>query len=208
MPAAGRWGEAPGARTGELLASRVLFKIAYLLMRWLIGLTFLVLVFRGDRAKDAELLVLRHENVVLRRARRPRAVRARGPGLGHRAHALRPAAALGGDLSRHARDAAGLTPQTRRAKVRHEYSAQARPAAGGPQHRPPCRPAGHRKPAAGIPADPRGAHQARRHSRAFDRLGDPARRWHRSGAAPDRADLAGVPARAGRGNPRRRFPAR
>ena len=40
-------------------------KIAYLLMRWLFGLV--VLVFRGDRAKDAELLVLRHENAVLRR---------------------------------------------------------------------------------------------------------------------------------------------
>ena len=35
-------------------------KIAYLLMRLLFGLV--VLVFRGDRAKDAELLVLRHEN--------------------------------------------------------------------------------------------------------------------------------------------------
>ncbi len=40
-------------------------KIVYLLMRWLFGLV--VLVFRGDRAKDAELLVLRHENAVLRR---------------------------------------------------------------------------------------------------------------------------------------------
>jgi putative transposase len=46
------------------LAGRVL-KIIYLLMRWLFGLT--VLVFRGDKAKDAELLVLRHENAVLRR---------------------------------------------------------------------------------------------------------------------------------------------
>ena len=46
-------------------------KIAYLLMRWLFGLV--VLVSRGDRAKDAELLVLRHENAVLRRnARRVR----------------------------------------------------------------------------------------------------------------------------------------
>ena len=40
-------------------------KIAYLLMRWLLGL--MVLMSRGDRAKDAELLVLRHENAVLRR---------------------------------------------------------------------------------------------------------------------------------------------
>jgi hypothetical protein len=40
-------------------------KIVYLLMRWLLGLA--VLVSRGDRAKDAELLVLRHENAALRR---------------------------------------------------------------------------------------------------------------------------------------------
>jgi hypothetical protein len=40
-------------------------KIAYLLMRWLFGLV--VLVFRGDQAKHAELLVLRHENAVPRR---------------------------------------------------------------------------------------------------------------------------------------------
>jgi putative transposase len=40
-------------------------KIVYLLMRWLFSLV--ALVFCGDRAKDAELLVLRHENAVLRR---------------------------------------------------------------------------------------------------------------------------------------------
>jgi putative transposase len=47
------------------LAGRVLLKIVYLLVRRL--LSFVVLVFRGDRTRDAELLVLRHENAVLRR---------------------------------------------------------------------------------------------------------------------------------------------
>ena len=43
----------------------MLLKIVYLLTCRVPGLA--VLVFRGDRAKDAELLVLRHENAVLRR---------------------------------------------------------------------------------------------------------------------------------------------
>ena len=42
----------------------MLLKIVYLLTCRVLGLA--VLVFRGDRAKDAELLVLRHENAVLR----------------------------------------------------------------------------------------------------------------------------------------------
>jgi transposase InsO family protein len=47
------------------LAVRVLLKIIYLLTCRVLGLA--VLLSRGDRAKDAELLVLRHENAVLRR---------------------------------------------------------------------------------------------------------------------------------------------
>jgi putative transposase len=47
------------------LAGRVLLKIVYLLTCRVPGVT--VLVFHGDRAKAAELLVLRHENAVLRR---------------------------------------------------------------------------------------------------------------------------------------------
>jgi hypothetical protein len=41
------------------LAGLVLLKIVCLLMRWLFSLS--VLVSSGDRAKDAELLVVRHE---------------------------------------------------------------------------------------------------------------------------------------------------
>ena len=47
------------------MAFRVLLKIVYLLTCRVLGLA--VLAFRGDRAKDAELLVLRHQNAVLRR---------------------------------------------------------------------------------------------------------------------------------------------
>jgi hypothetical protein len=43
------------------LAGRVLLKIVYLFMRWLFGLA--VLVARGDRAKDAELLVAHHQEL-------------------------------------------------------------------------------------------------------------------------------------------------
>jgi hypothetical protein len=48
----------------------VLFKIVYLSVRRMLDLA--VLVFRGEGAKDAELLVLRHENAVPRHADRVR----------------------------------------------------------------------------------------------------------------------------------------
>ena len=51
------------------MAWRMLLKIVYVLTCRVLGLV--VLVFRGDLAKDAELLVLRHENAVLRRHASP-----------------------------------------------------------------------------------------------------------------------------------------
>ena len=106
----------------------MLLKIVYLLMRWLFGLA--VLVFRGDRAKDAELLVLRHENAVLRRnagrVRYEPADRAWFAALA----AVHPAPALGGDLPGDTRDAAGLAPQARRA-------GNTTPASGAEPGRPP-----------------------------------------------------------------------
>ncbi len=47
------------------MAGPVLLKIVYVLTCRILGLV--VLLFRGDRAKDDELLVLRRENAVLRR---------------------------------------------------------------------------------------------------------------------------------------------
>ena len=46
-------------------SSRVIFTLVYLIVRSLLGL--LVVLFRRDLSKDAELLVLRHENAGLRR---------------------------------------------------------------------------------------------------------------------------------------------
>ena len=47
------------------MTGQALLKIVYLLVRRILGLV--VLAFRKDLAKDAELLVPRHENAVLRR---------------------------------------------------------------------------------------------------------------------------------------------
>jgi hypothetical protein len=43
----------------------VLFSLVYLVIRWLLGAV--VVLCRGEVSKDVELLVLRHENAVLRR---------------------------------------------------------------------------------------------------------------------------------------------
>jgi hypothetical protein len=192
---------------GGWLAGRVLLKIVYLLVRRVLGLA--VLVFRGDLAKDAELLVLRHENAVLRRhvgrIRYEPADRAWF-------------AALASLLPRRRwTEIFPVTPATllawhrKLAAKRYDTSRQrkpGRPTADSPEHRPPCRSAGKGESAVGIPPDPRRADEARRDGRAVHYLGDPARRRHRSGAAPLRPDLAAVPSSPGRRDPRGRLPAR
>ncbi len=56
----------------------LLLSIFYQLVRWLLGLT--AVLVRRDLSKDAELLVLRHENTVLRRQTPGFAT---GPSTGH-----------------------------------------------------------------------------------------------------------------------------
>jgi putative transposase len=102
----------------------VLLKIACLLMRWIFALA--VLLVRGDAEKDAELLVLRHENAVLRR----NAGRAWLAVLTRFIPRRRRAEVFPSD----ARDIAVPTPQARRQEIRHQQATPARPP--GPEHRP------------------------------------------------------------------------
>jgi hypothetical protein len=99
----------------------VLLKIVYVLTWRTLGLV--VVLLRGNRAIAAEVLVLRHENAVLRR--QAGRVRPGGPGLVRRADTDSVTPALGRGISRHARDAHGLAPQAGSEEVRHERTAQA-----------------------------------------------------------------------------------
>src|SRR6266487_5493355 len=184
----------------------MLLKIVYLLMRSVLGLA--VLVLRGERAKDAELLVLRHENAVLRRhASRVRYEPADRAWLAALARLI-PRSRWAGGLSCHASDAAGLAAQAGREAVRHEQAASARPPANISEHRPPCRSPGEGESAVGLPPDTWRAGEARRDGRTVYGVGDPACCGHRSGAAPLGSHLAPVPACPGRRDPRGRLPAR
>jgi hypothetical protein len=107
------------------LDDQVLVKIACLLMRWLFSLA--VLVCSGDREKNAELLVLRHENAVLRRNAGRVQYEPGRPGLVRRVHPVHPAPALGRGLPGHTRDTAGLAPQARRQEIRNERTTPPRP---------------------------------------------------------------------------------
>jgi hypothetical protein len=80
----------------------------YRSLRGLFGV-FGVLV-HSDLSKDVELLVLRHENQVLRRqVKRPRWDHCR-PGLAHGAVVVGESPAVGEDLPGHSGDASALAP--------------------------------------------------------------------------------------------------
>jgi hypothetical protein len=104
----------------------VIFSVVCLLARCLLGC--LTVRVRREVSKDAGLLVLRHENAVLRR----NAGRVRyEPGDQASFATLTlfiPRHRWAGVFSGDARDAAGLAPQARRQEIRHDEAAQARPA--------------------------------------------------------------------------------
>ena len=150
------------------MAGRVLLKIVYVLARRVLSLA--VLLLRRDLAKDAELLALRHENAVLRR----HAGRIRYEPTDWvwftALTQLIPRRHWAEVFPRNASHTADLAPQAGREEVRHEQTAQARPPASNPQHRPPCHPPGERESTVGLPPDPRRADQTRRHDSAIHSL--------------------------------------
>ena len=169
----------------------MLLKIAYLLVRRILGLA--VLMLRGQGAKEAELLVLRHENAVLRR----HAGRVR----------YEPTdrvwfAALAPLLPRRRwTDIFPVTPATLLARHRklaaRKYDTSGRRRPG----RPPTVPGIARLVIRLAKENPLWGHrrihgrtgETRCDSRAVHRLGDPALRGNRSVAAPLGSDLAAVP---------------
>jgi len=87
----------------------VLLSLVYRLVRCLLGL--LAVLVRSDLSKDAELLVLRHENQVLRPpAGWPAAVRARRPALACGAVAAGEPPPVGGGLPGHPSHDLALAP--------------------------------------------------------------------------------------------------
>ena len=132
----------------------MLLKIVYLLTCRVLGLA--VLVFRGAVAKDAELLVLRHENAVLRRhagrVRYETADRAWFAALAR----LVP--------RRRWPEVFPVTPATLLAWHRRLAARKYDTSKRGKPGRPPCRPPGEGESAVGTPPDPRRTHEARRDS--------------------------------------------
>ena len=150
------------------MADRVPLKIIYLIARLVSALA--ILVFRRDLAKEAELLVLRHENAVLRRhAGRIRYEPADRVWFTALAQLI--------PRGRWAR-VFPVTPATllawHRKLAARKYDTSGRRKPGRP---PVIRSiarlvvrTGQRESAVGIPPDPRRADQARRHDRAVHRL--------------------------------------
>jgi hypothetical protein len=103
----------------------VLLKIVYVLTCRIISL--ITVLCRGGQAAAAEVLVLRHENAVLRR--QAGRVRYEPADRAWFAALARLTPALGRGVPRLARDAHGLAPQSGRQEVRHQHAAQARPLA-------------------------------------------------------------------------------
>jgi hypothetical protein len=178
----------------------MLSKLAYLMLCR--SIQVLVLLVRGDTAKDLEILVLRHQLAVLRRQiPRPRLEPADRALLAAVSRAAPSPLVV---LLRATRHTAALAPTAGRRRLDLPAPPD-RPATAGPGGPTPDRPPGQGEPSVGLPA-----HQRRTPTAWRMRLGDrdphdAAAPWARPSTATGERHLAGVPAPAGRRDPRLRL---
>ena len=164
----------------------MLLSILYQLVRWLLGV--IVVLVRRDLSKDAELLVLRHENAVLRRQiTRVHYTPADRMWL---TALVRAAAAppLGRDLPSHSRHDPGLAPHTHLAQRGLHRTPPTRTSPDRSDDQAAHHLHGNRESHLGTPAragrtgPPRPSH--RRLHRVADPPATPASIPHRAGQAP------------------------
>ena len=157
-----------------LESSRVIFTLVYVIVRSVLGL--LVVLFRRDLSKDAELLVLRRENVVLRRhAGRVQYEPADRAWLAALARLI---------PRRRWSEVFPVTPGTllawhrKLAAVKYDTSKRRKPGRPPTAQSPPCRSPGEGERVVGTPPDPRRTGETRCNCRIVHHLGDPARCRH------------------------------
>jgi len=156
-------------------------------------------------SKHAELLVLRHENTVLRRQiSRARYQPADRLWLAAPSRLI-PQRRWDEVVRRDPGDAARLAPAACRAQVGLHQPAASRTAVHGSCDQQARDPHRYRQPGMGAPARARRTRQARPPDRRLHGVADPARRRDRSRTTPAGSDLEAVPDRAGPRHRRGRF---
>jgi hypothetical protein len=130
----------------------VLLSIIYVVVRWLLGA--LAVIVRGELARDVELLVLRHENAVLRRQVGSVRRTSMDPVVVGCAVSATSVSALGKGVRGDPSDAAGVASHTRGPQVGLLCPAQARAPTAGGGDRTVGGPDGQREPELGPSAYP------------------------------------------------------
>src|SRR6266571_6056022 len=175
-------------------------RLLYLILRQL--LDWLALLARGQASKNAELLVLRHEVMMLRRqVARPR------PTWPDRAILAALTRLLSKQHQHHClvaptRCCAGIGPWS---TALDQAAPSTRPTVADGGATTPDLADGHREPDLGISPHPRRNRAAWVPGRAEHRVAAPQTSRHRPSATPHGSDLAAVPVRPSRGHPGVRF---
>src|SRR5215471_7638816 len=181
------------------LSVPVSLRFAYLTVIRVFG--WLALLARSDRAKDAEILILRHQVAVLRR-------QSRTPRLSWADRAVLAALARLLPSSQLRQLRLILSPRTllrwHAALVRRHWDYSRRAPRAAPDRAAGAGAGagnGARQPGLGLPSHPRRADWPGPQARAVHGVADPQGRRHRSCTHPVWADLAGVPGRPGEDPP-------